>query len=331
MEPSTRPAARGARLSRWMRRTANRSGSIPSSRDREGPMAPGLLGPWLVLLDGRQGGAAVLRHGRLSSRRPRPQDRPADPRLRRRRCRRPATERRSADRPRSRSGHRPPCHAARRPGYRDCRRRPPRVSGARSKSNIKGFVRGFDATHRPAPVLIFHTVPKKGEFGYDTWGVVDGVSSANTPAIPALWAEAAADPTSSAWPIRPIESAHRRYLWRPPRPKDNLFMIAWSPSTSRPAPGSGITRPCITTSGTWIFQARRFCANITVAREDQSRRVHCPRASRVISMCSIASRASRSGRSRKTACAGGRRPRRVVFADPAHSQQTAGDGAELHR
>jgi quinoprotein glucose dehydrogenase len=38
--------------------------------------------------------------------------------------------------------------------------------------NVKGYVRGFDA-RTGKRLWIFHTIPKKGEFGYDTW-VVDG-------------------------------------------------------------------------------------------------------------------------------------------------------------
>jgi quinoprotein glucose dehydrogenase len=43
-------------------------------------------------------------------------------------------------------------------------------SGAvpRSKRNVKGYVRGFDV-RTGKRLWIFHTVPKPGEFGYDTW------------------------------------------------------------------------------------------------------------------------------------------------------------------
>src|SRR5436309_9679250 len=39
---------------------------------------------------------------------------------------------------------------------------------AKSMRNNKGFVRGFDA-HTGRRLWIFHTIPKPGEFGYDTW------------------------------------------------------------------------------------------------------------------------------------------------------------------
>jgi quinoprotein glucose dehydrogenase len=43
-------------------------------------------------------------------------------------------------------------------------------SGAvpKSKNNIKGYIRGFDV-RTGKRLWIFHTVPKPGEFGYDTW------------------------------------------------------------------------------------------------------------------------------------------------------------------
>jgi quinoprotein glucose dehydrogenase len=59
-----------------------------------------------------------------------------------------------------------------------------------SYKNVKGYVRGFDARTGKRK-WIFHTIPRKGEFGYDTW-VVPGQAEAtgNTGA----WAEMSADP-----------------------------------------------------------------------------------------------------------------------------------------
>jgi quinoprotein glucose dehydrogenase len=44
------------------------------------------------------------------------------------------------------------------------------LSGAepKSRANVKGYVRGFDV-RTGKRLWIFHTVPKAGEFGYDTW------------------------------------------------------------------------------------------------------------------------------------------------------------------
>src|SRR4029079_3704440 len=38
----------------------------------------------------------------------------------------------------------------------------------RSKTNVKGYVRGFDV-RTGKRLWIFHTIPKPGEFGADTW------------------------------------------------------------------------------------------------------------------------------------------------------------------
>src|SRR5712672_3378144 len=38
----------------------------------------------------------------------------------------------------------------------------------KSRKNVKGYVRGFDV-RTGKRLWIFHTIPKKGEFGYDTW------------------------------------------------------------------------------------------------------------------------------------------------------------------
>jgi quinoprotein glucose dehydrogenase len=44
----------------------------------------------------------------------------------------------------------------------------------RTHANVKGYVRGFDV-RTGKRLWIFHTIPKKGEFGYDTW--LDGTDN----------------------------------------------------------------------------------------------------------------------------------------------------------
>jgi quinoprotein glucose dehydrogenase len=58
------------------------------------------------------------------------------------------------------------------------------------RTNVKGYVRGFDArTGRRK--WIFHTIPLRGEFGYDTWlRKGDAEQAGNTGA----WAQMSADP-----------------------------------------------------------------------------------------------------------------------------------------
>ena len=56
------------------------------------------------------------------------------------------------------------------------------------KDNVKGYVRGFDARTGKRK-WIFHTVPLKGEYGYDSWIGGDAEKAGNT----GVWAEMSAD------------------------------------------------------------------------------------------------------------------------------------------
>lgn len=58
----------------------------------------------------------------------------------------------------------------------------------RTRKNVRGYVRGFDVrTGRRK--WIFHTIPHKGEFGYDTWAAGSADQTGNTGA----WAQISAD------------------------------------------------------------------------------------------------------------------------------------------
>jgi len=64
-----------------------------------------------------------------------------------------------------------------------------RASGSpRVKNNVKGYVRGFDV-RTGKRLWIFHTIPLKGEFGYDTW--LD--ASADTTGNAGVWAQISVD------------------------------------------------------------------------------------------------------------------------------------------
>jgi len=64
-----------------------------------------------------------------------------------------------------------------------------REGGApRSKSNVKGYIRGFDV-RTGKRVWVFHTIPLKGEFGYDTWDPDAAAYTGNT----GVWAQMSAD------------------------------------------------------------------------------------------------------------------------------------------
>jgi glucose dehydrogenase len=59
----------------------------------------------------------------------------------------------------------------------------------KSKSNQKGYVRGFDA-RTGRRLWLFHTIPRPGEFGNDTWQGDSWSYTGNT----GVWAQMSADP-----------------------------------------------------------------------------------------------------------------------------------------
>ncbi len=59
----------------------------------------------------------------------------------------------------------------------------------RTRKNIKGYVRGFDVRTGKRK-WIFHTIPRKGEFGYDSWAVPGQAEEAGNNGV---WAQMSAD------------------------------------------------------------------------------------------------------------------------------------------
>jgi quinoprotein glucose dehydrogenase len=57
-----------------------------------------------------------------------------------------------------------------------------------TRRNVKGYVRGFDAVTGKR-LWIFHTIPRKGEYGYDSWLAGDADEAGNT----GVWAQMSAD------------------------------------------------------------------------------------------------------------------------------------------
>jgi quinoprotein glucose dehydrogenase len=58
----------------------------------------------------------------------------------------------------------------------------------KSKTNVKGFVRGFDV-HTGKRLWIFHTIPQSDEFGYDTWEKDSASYTGNT----GVWGQISVD------------------------------------------------------------------------------------------------------------------------------------------
>src|SRR6202453_4960400 len=59
----------------------------------------------------------------------------------------------------------------------------------KSKTNVKGFVRGFDV-RTGQRLWIFHTIPRANEFGYDTWEKDSASYTGNT----GVWGQISVDP-----------------------------------------------------------------------------------------------------------------------------------------
>ncbi|HEU4618895.1 MAG TPA: PQQ-binding-like beta-propeller repeat protein [Gammaproteobacteria bacterium] len=86
----------------------------------------------------------------------------------------------------------------------------------KSKSHVKGDVRGFDA--RTGKLLwTFHTIPEKGEFGYDTWLAGSAEYTGNA----GVWAPMAADPDLGLVYL-PVE-APTGDMYAGSRPGNDLF------------------------------------------------------------------------------------------------------------
>jgi quinoprotein glucose dehydrogenase len=82
--------------------------------------------------------------------------------------------------------------------------------------NARGYVRGFDA-RTGKRLWIFHTIPKPGEFGYDTWQQESALKNGNTGA----WAQMSADVELGLVYV-PVEMPTGDY-YGGNRPGDTLF------------------------------------------------------------------------------------------------------------
>jgi len=86
----------------------------------------------------------------------------------------------------------------------------------RSMRNNKGYVRGFDV-RTGKRLWIFHTIPKKGEFGYDTWGKGSAEYTGNT----GVWTQITVDEQLGLVYL-PVESPTSDF-YGGHRPGNNLF------------------------------------------------------------------------------------------------------------
>lgn len=86
----------------------------------------------------------------------------------------------------------------------------------RAKSNVKGDIRGFDV-HTGALLWTFHTIPMRGEYGYESW-LDEGVEFTGNSGV---WAPMSGDPELGHVYL-PVEDPTGDY-YGGDRPGDNLF------------------------------------------------------------------------------------------------------------
>jgi quinoprotein glucose dehydrogenase len=129
-----------------------------------------------------------------------------------------------------------------------------------SRANVPGDIRAFD-TRTGAELWSFHTVPEKGEFGYDTW--LDG--SAEYSGNAGAWAPMAGDPDLGLVYV-PVE-AGTSDAYGGHRPGDNLFsstLVALNAET-----GERVWHYQIVHHDIWDYDiaAHPILADVTVAGE----------------------------------------------------------------
>jgi len=99
----------------------------------------------------------------------------------------------------------------------------------RTMRNARGMVRGYDA-RTGKRLWIFHTIPQRGEFGYDTWLESSADYNGNT----GIWAQMSADPELGLVYV-PVEMATGDY-YGGNRPGNTLFadsLVALDVKTGR--------------------------------------------------------------------------------------------------
>ena len=131
-------------------------------------------------------------------------------------------------------------------------------SAPRTMRNAKGYVRGYDV-RTGKRLWIFHTIPQRGEFGYDTWLEGSAEYNGNT----GVWAQMSADPELGLVYV-PVEMPTGDY-YGGNRPGDNA--VRRQPRRARRQDrhaASGTTRRCITTSGTGTWPCAPILFDMTV-------------------------------------------------------------------
>jgi quinoprotein glucose dehydrogenase len=121
----------------------------------------------------------------------------------------------------------------------------------KSKGDVKGYVRAFDV-RTGKRLWIFHTIPKPGEFGLDTWEQDSWPYTGNA----GVWGQISVD-EELGMVYLPVELPTGDY-YGGHRSGNGLFGESLVALDLRTGSANGTTNWCITASGTWIFRAPRF-------------------------------------------------------------------------
>src|SRR5215475_1946363 len=110
-------------------------------------------------------------------------------------------------------------------------------------NNTKGLVRAYDVKSGKL-LWTFHTIPRAGEFGADTWENNSNIDNGNT----GVWTQITVD-AQLGLVYLPVESPTSDF-YGAIAPATTCSAKAWSQSISRPASAGGTTRSCTIQSGT---------------------------------------------------------------------------------
>ena len=118
-------------------------------------------------------------------------------------------------------------------------------------TNVQGQARAFDAQTGKL-LWAFHGIPRRGEFGFDTWKNESAGYTGNN----GVWTQITVGPGSGHRLPAGRDADHRRIRRQPPR-RQPVRRIARRGRPARPACASGTSSSCITRCGITTCRRRR--------------------------------------------------------------------------
>ena len=134
--------------------------------------------------------------------------------------------------------------------------------GPTHKEWPRGDISGFDV-RTGKRLWTLHSIPQKGEFGNETWGDDSASYSGSTN----VWTNMSAD-EELGLRLPAVRHAHRRLVRRPSPRRQPVCRKPGGARRADRASAPGISRPCITASGTTTFPPAPILIDITVNGKD---------------------------------------------------------------